>query len=1178
MKRLYQPDERDQGPRHRPVGRLRSFGSRYLEPARPLRAVAVADVHVLAQNVIQHASRRRLLVFADSRQDAAFQAGWMQDHARRFRLRALMAEALGEGIGVGDLVATLDRQLAEDEAASRALLPEVWELEPQRAVGREHVRLRRQYLRIQVLRELTAAKKERLGLEPWGRLRVEYQGLDPDLEFVGRWAERLGIEPERMVDGIATILDLYRRDRIVWDPDQRIFSRHWRDGDPLIMNGFLPLMRGVPKGLKLARTADDDERWVSQWLSPHGATRVRRAAARMGVPADDLQDFIRELWHLCTAELGLLRSVRLTWSDGNPIPGAEDTWQIDSDRLVLRPHGGRWRCGTCQRTQVRPTPGDRCVQWNCDGTLVYEQEDPDDYDLAMLDRGFAMLRAKEHSAQVPHEERERLESLFKGQGDAVNTLVCTPTLEMGVDIGGLDSVLLRNVPPLPANYWQRVGRAGRRHRLAVNLTYARPTTHDRAYFSEPSKLLEGRVEPPRFNLRNELMVQKHVHAAVLTRLQQLSRDPSYSEEDREELRRTLDHVLPAKVGAYLFDEAGNLLDRPRDVRGLGQLASRHAGGLVPYVQEVFTTSWPEEDMHAVEPGQLEACVLGIGDRLEEVVATLKRRLDWHLAQMRRLEDRRRRMGSLAPDEDAQYRRCDRYVKRVKGLLRHRRTDIEGYDDTSTWSVLATEGFLPGYGLDSGSILGRAEVSGSRGVERELVLPRPPAVALREYVPGNLLYANGHKFVARRFQLGPHDPVLFQVDSTAQAVREAGAPDPDAVEALGAQALKAVPMCDAELPHRSRISDDEDFRFQMPVAIYAYEQEIHGPGTMYRWGERDLTHRKGVRLRLVNVGAARKVEQGELGYPLCLADGDSRSPFASDRELADFREYKQDRGSQVERVGFFADVVVDALGLQDLEDREQAWSVLEALRIGMSLVLEMDREDVQVQVVGRGGSEQVDGLLYDPMPGGSGLLEQALERWPEVLQAARSVVTACPGDCDRSCVDCLQSFRNAFYHRYLDRHLVARFLDEHGDELVESHPIQPRHPTGGAPGDEMPAGRAEDRLRRLLERARLPVGQWHERLFIGHPYPATEPDVFYELGDDLCPGVCIYVDGLSGHLHGNPETAEVDREIRTELRNRGYEVIEIAASHLDDRERMRVHFGRLARALGNQVPGGDWFDG
>ena len=88
------------------------------------------------------------------------------------------------------------------------------------------------------------------------------------------------------------------------------------------------------------------------------------------------------------------------------------------------------------------------------------REDEDNYDLQLLDGAYLMLRPEEHTAMVPHDERERLENLFKGTSDAVNCLVCTPTLELGIDIGKLDSVLMRNVPPLPANYWQRAGRAG----------------------------------------------------------------------------------------------------------------------------------------------------------------------------------------------------------------------------------------------------------------------------------------------------------------------------------------------------------------------------------------------------------------------------------------------------------------------------------------------------------------------------------------------------------------------------------------------------------------------------------------------------------------------------------------------------------------------------------------------
>ena len=90
-----------------------------------------------------------------------------------------------------------------------------------------------------------------------------------------------------------------------------------------------------------------------------------------------------------------------------------------------------------------------CPVFRCPGTLLYETEDPDNYDLMVLDEGFEMLRPKEHSAQVPAEDREILERIFKGPSEKVNTIVCTPTLELGVDIGVLDATLCATYRPCP---------------------------------------------------------------------------------------------------------------------------------------------------------------------------------------------------------------------------------------------------------------------------------------------------------------------------------------------------------------------------------------------------------------------------------------------------------------------------------------------------------------------------------------------------------------------------------------------------------------------------------------------------------------------------------------------------------------------------------------------------------
>ena len=214
-------------------------GIQYREPARPVRAINVADVHVLTQDMVHHSERPRLLVFCDNRQDAAFQAGWMKDHARRFRLRALMAEGIQETpCSIGDLTAFLDETLERDEALSRALIPEVWQVARREGPGGQHARERRKFLRIQVLREVTLSSRQALGLEPWGRLKVDYYGLDASLPWIQEIAHQLALPPDELCEGVAVALDYLRRKRVLYDPEQPIFTRYWLDGDREIQQGY----------------------------------------------------------------------------------------------------------------------------------------------------------------------------------------------------------------------------------------------------------------------------------------------------------------------------------------------------------------------------------------------------------------------------------------------------------------------------------------------------------------------------------------------------------------------------------------------------------------------------------------------------------------------------------------------------------------------------------------------------------------------------------------------------------------------------------------------------------------------------------------------------------------------------------------------------------------------------
>ncbi len=1180
-------------------------GGRYREPARPVRAINVADVHVLAQDMVHRAQRPRLLVFCDNRQDAAFQAGWMKDHARRFRLRALMAEGIRDNPqSIGDLVAHLDDRLESDEALSRALIPEVWEVARREHAGGRHAKERRKYLRFQVLREITLASRQALGLEPWGRMKVDYAGLDASLPWIQQRAHDLGISAEHLREGVASVLDYLRRRRALHDPEHELFTKYWKDGDPEVQQGYLPNLRG-PAGTKLRRESAETPALVIQWSSEAGQTTMRQIARKWEVPADASGPFLESLFAFLV-ERGLLVPVRLKGSRGRPLPNVSGVHQVSADRLRLSPNRGVWRCRSCRRTTTREPPHRRCIAWRCDGIVEWVPEDEDSYDLQLLDGAYSMLRSEEHTAMVPADERERLENLFKGDSEAVNCLVCTPTLELGIDIGRLDSVLMRNVPPLPANYRQRAGRAGRRHRMAVDLTYCRPVSHDRAYFAEPLKLLDGRIDAPAFNLRNDVMVAKHVHATIIGALHGYGRATARPEGERAAIRDVLHRCLPRRVEPYLFED-GEVRSAPFDFGALRDLVQRHAADLAVRVQAVFRQGWPAEDAGVATSAALGAHVDAFTDNLEHVVARLRSRLQWAMRQIARLNALRERHGTLEPDDEALFRRCDRLVKRLKGTDRRSRRQAEGHDDVNTFSVLAAEGFLPGYGLEVGSVVGWAEIPFWRAGAMDFSLPRPPATALREYVPGNLIYANGHRFVARRFRRDLHgapgtgsraggdraDMPYYEVSVQRQAVRETR---PGETSSLSGTLLQTMAVCDTDLIHTSHISDEEDLRFQLGVAIYGTELGQHSGGRAFRWGPQRVQLRQGVRLRLVNVGPAGAVERlgqgsamgssspgrhangnagqdgggrGELGYPVCTVCGQSVSPLSSDRQRKDFRESHAERCGRVpEGIGFHADVTADVLSLPGCDSAATAYSVLEALRIGGAQVLDMHLDDLQVLVIGHVDRDDVDALLWDPMPGGSGLLDQLCERFQEVVQVAREVVGACPGLCESSCIDCLQSFRNAYYHRYLDREAARERIDEWGQQLSFEHEIPRQQPDAPPAGDDaVPVNDAETKLRHLLLAAGFGEGVRDEQIRLDHTLGTTTPDVIYRTEDhDPDEGVCIYLDGLSAHLHGNPETAERDREIRTWLRNHGFEVIEITAHDLDDEEAMVRHFRRLAGYL------------
>jgi hypothetical protein len=285
----------------------------------------------------------------------------------------------------------------------------------------------------------------------------------------------------------------------------------------------------------------------------------------------------------------------------------------------------RVRCTTCQRLATRRAPKDTCTRHNCHGTTTTEQPKKDNYDVWLMGRPFVMVSAEEHTAQVPGEIRNRIENDFKSRNGRTNSLVATPTLEMGVNIGALDMALMRNVPPRPANYWQRAGRAGREERMAVVVTYCRRSPHDRYFFDDPLRILGGAIEAPTFNLRNPLMVAKHIRSAILSELLLRSQQEN---GQTERIRSIIKGMFPLFIRNYLLDEENHFRETPTSTAPLGVLLGEMRDSLAGRLVVLFAQHWPEDAAELGSRTAIEKAIVETADELHVVIRRLHRRLSW----------------------------------------------------------------------------------------------------------------------------------------------------------------------------------------------------------------------------------------------------------------------------------------------------------------------------------------------------------------------------------------------------------------------------------------------------------------------------------------------------------------------------------------------------------------------
>jgi hypothetical protein len=347
---------------------------------------------------------------------------------------------------------------------------------------------------------------------------------------------------------------------------------------------------------------------------------------------------------------------------------------------------------------------------------------------------------------------------------------------------------------------------------------------------------------------------------------------------------------------------------------------------------------------------------------------------------------------------------------------------------------------------------------------------------------------------------------------------------------------------------------------MPVSVMGRLRKRNRGGKAFKIGDQEVGYIRGQGIELVNLGEASRVKQGELGHWICSVCGAAKTPYAVPAEITQFLKIHKERcGKDVARLALAVQAEVDMLQFHGVADEAAGINIGEALRTAATRLLDMGPDDLQLLIVQK-SDDTLDLLIYDPMPGGSGLLEQMLTRWQELIATAKDLLAGCTQMCETACYSCLKTFRNQFHHEMLNRHKALELMDSL-NRLPEGYreivPLfeEERTETG------TPSNNPEARLLRLLNEHHFPSGECRKRITTSLGI-ATEPDWVHEPTK-----VAVYVDGMSRGLHGDPNIARKDQIIRQAVEFDGYKVIVVQSRDLDDPQAVRLHLRSIAQAMG-----------